>query len=105
MANPYLLFCAIIAAGQDGINRKLVPPEPRSEDIFEMTDEERAKHDIKMLPSSLNEALDCLEADSVIMDAIGQDIARNYIKIKRNEWNQYANHIVTDWEWSMYQDI
>lgn len=105
MANPYLLFCAIIAAGKDGINRKLVPPEARSEDIFEMTDEERAKHNIKMLPSSLRDSIDCLEADSVIMDAIGPDIARNYIKLKRKEWNQYANHIVTDWEWDMYQDL
>jgi glutamine synthetase len=105
MANPYLLFCAIVAAGKDGINRKLVPPEPRSEDIFEMSDEERAKHGIKMLPSSLKEALDCLETDSVIMDAIGPDIARNYISLKREEWNHYSNHIVTEWEWEMYQDL
>jgi len=105
MANPYLLFCAIIAAGKDGIKRKLVPPEPRSEDIFKMSDEDRAKHDIKMLPSSLKEALDSLEADSVIMDAIGLDIARNYLKLKRDEWNQYSNHIVTEWEWEMYQDL
>ena len=105
MANPYLLFCAIVAAGKDGINRKLTPPDPRSEDIFEMTDEERAKHKIKTLPSSLSDALDCLEADPMIMDAIGPDIARNYIKLKRKEWNQYSNHIVTDWEWDMYQDL
>ena len=105
MANPYLLFCAIVAAGMDGINRKLVPPEPRSEDIFVMSDKERAKHGIKMLPSSLKEALDCLEADSVILDAIGPDIARNYIKLKREEWNHYSNHIVTEWEWEKYQDL
>jgi len=105
MANPYLLFCAIVAAGKDGINRKLVPPEPRSEDIFVMSDKDRAKHNIKMLPSSLKEALDCLEADSVILDAIGPDIARNYIKLKREEWNHYSNHIVTEWEWEMYQDL
>ena len=105
MANPYLLFCAIVAAGMDGINRKLVPPEPRSEDIFVMSDKDRAKHNIKMLPSSLKEALDCLEADSVILDAIGPDIARNYIKLKREEWNHYSNHIVTEWEWEMYQDL
>ncbi|TFG32653.1 glutamine synthetase [Candidatus Thorarchaeota archaeon] len=105
MANPYLLFSAIIAAGKDGINRKLVPPEPRSEDIFAMSDEDRAKHGIKMLPSSLKEALDYLEDDSVILDAIGPDIARNYIKLKRDEWNKYSNHIVTEWEWEEYQDL
>ena len=105
IANPYLLFCAIIAAGKDGINRKLVPPEPRSEDIFEMTDDERKKLGIKILPTSLKDALDFLEADKVILDAIGADIARNYINLKRKEWNQYSNHIVTEWEWQMYQDI
>jgi glutamine synthetase len=105
MANPYLLFCSIIAAGIDGINRKLEPPEPRTEDIFEMSDDERTKYNIKMLPSSLKEALDCLEADSVIMDALGPDIARNFIKLKRKEWNHYSNHIVSEWEWEMYQDL
>ena len=105
MANPYLLFSALIAAGKDGIDRKLKPPEPRSEDIFSMTDEEREKYHIKMLPSNLREALDCLEADTVVLDAIGPDIARNYIHLKRKEWNQYSNYIVTDWEWDMYQDI
>ena len=105
MANPYLFFCAIIAAGKDGINRKLVPPEPRNENVFHMTDEERNKHGIKMLPTTLKDALDCLEADTVILDAIGPDIAKNYIKLKRNEWIEYTNHIVTDWEWEMYQDL
>jgi len=105
MANPYLLFCAIIAAGKDGINRKLVPPEPRSEDIFHMTDEERNKHGIKMLPTTLRDALDCLEADKVILDAIGPEISKNYINLKRKEWNQYSNQIVTEWEWDMYQDL
>ena len=105
MANPYLLFSVIVAAGKDGINRKLVPPEARSEDIFMMTDEERARQGIKILPSSLKEALDCLEADTVILDAIGPEIATNYIKLKRKEWNQYSNHIVTEWEWEMYQDL
>ena len=105
MANPYLFFCAIIAAGKDGITRKLEPPDARSEDIFEMTDEQRDNLGIKMLPASLKESLDCLEADEVILDAIGTDIARNYIDLKRKEWNDYSNQIVTEWEWQMYQDI
>jgi glutamine synthetase len=105
MANPYLFFSAIIAAGMDGINRKLVAPEPRSEDIFMMTDEERAEYEIKMLPASLKEALDCLEADPVIMDALGDEIAQAHIKLKRAEWRKYVSNIVTDWEWAMYQEL
>ena len=104
MTNPYLLFTAIIAAGMDGVNRKLTPPEPRSEDIFHLTDEEREKLGIKMLPSTLEEALDCLEADPVICEAIGKDILKNFLELKREEWREYTSQIVTDWEWEMYED-
>ncbi len=104
LTNPYLLFTAIIAAGMDGVNRKLTPPEPRVEDIFQMSDDEREKLGIKMLPSNLDEALDNLEADSVICEAIGQDIAKSFAKLKRKEWREYMSQIVTDWEWEMYED-
>jgi glutamine synthetase len=88
----------------DGVNRKLSPPEPRSEDIFNLSEAEREKLGIKMLPTALDEALDCLEADDVICEAIGKDILENFIKIKRKEWREYTSHIVTDWEWEMYED-
>jgi glutamine synthetase len=104
MTNPYLLFTAIIAAGMDGVNRKLTPPDPRSEDIFHLTDKEREKLGIKMLPTTLNEALDCLESDNVICDAIGKDILNNFVQLKRAEWREYTSLIVTDWEWEMYED-
>lgn len=104
MTNPYLLFTAIIAAGMDGVNRKLTPPDPRSEDIFHMSNNEREKLGIKMLPITLEEALDSLEADSVICEAIGQDILKSFVELKRKEWREYTSHIVTDWEWEMYED-
>jgi glutamine synthetase len=104
MTNPYLLFTVIIAAGMDGVNRKLAPPEPRSEDIFGLSDEEREKLGIKMLPATLNEALDSLEADKVICEAVGKDISKNFVNLKRKEWREYTNRIVTDWEWEMYED-
>lgn len=104
MTNPYLLFTAIIAAGMDGVNRKLSPPDPRSEDIFRLNDDDRQKLGIKILPTTLEEALDSLEADSVICEAIGQDILESFVKLKREEWRKYTNHIVTDWEWEMYED-
>jgi glutamine synthetase len=103
MANPYLLFAAIIAAGMDGIKRELTPPEPRSEDIFHMTDEERDDLGILILPTALDEALDALEKDDVISGAIGPDIMRSYVSLKREEWRVYTSQIVTDWEWDMYE--
>ena len=104
MTNPYLLFTAIIAAGMDGVNQKLTAPDPRSEDIFQLSEGEREKLGIKMLPTTLEAALDNLEADSVICEAIGQDILESFVKLKRKEWREYTNHIVTDWEWEMYED-
>jgi glutamine synthetase len=99
-----LLFTVIIAAGMDGVNRKLTPPNPRREDIFNLSDDEREKLGIKMLPTTLEAALDSLEADSVICEAIGQDILESFVKLKRKEWREYTSHIVTDWEWEMYED-
>jgi glutamine synthetase len=104
MANPYLLFTSLLAAGMDGIERELKPPEPRTEDIFHMSKEERKSHGITMLPSNLREALDCLEKDTVITKALGEGVTRTFLKIKRDEWNEYMNFAVTDWEWNVYSD-
>jgi glutamine synthetase len=103
MANPYLLFTAIIAAGMDGIKRKLIPPDPRSEDIFHMTDEERDELGIQILPTALDEALEALVNDEVISSAVGPEIMRSYITLKTEEWRIYTSQIVTDWEWEMYE--
>ncbi|MFX1482565.1 MAG: glutamine synthetase family protein [Promethearchaeota archaeon] len=103
MANPYLLFSAILTAGMDGIKRKLTPPESRSEDIFHMTDEERDDLGIKILPTALDEALHALENDEVISQTVGPDILRTYIGLKKREWHEYTSQIVTEWEWSMYE--
>ncbi|MGY5864316.1 MAG: glutamine synthetase family protein [Candidatus Thorarchaeota archaeon] len=101
--NPYLLFTSIIAAGMDGISRKLTPPKPRSEDIFKMSDENRNNLGIQILPSALDEALDALEKDEVISSAVGPEIMRSFIALKRDEWRIYTSQIVTDWEWEMYE--
>ncbi|MHA1933857.1 MAG: glutamine synthetase family protein [Candidatus Thorarchaeota archaeon] len=105
MTNPYLLFTAIIAAGMDGIERKLSAPTPRSEDVFKLTDVERKELGISSLPSTLGDALDHLEQDSVIRSALGDELVETYIQIKRKEWADYISDAVTDWEWEKYFDI
>ncbi|NHJ13270.1 MAG: glutamine synthetase [Candidatus Thorarchaeota archaeon] len=102
MTNPYLLFAAIIAAGMDGIENNLVPPDPSSEDIFAMSDEERERLGIESLPTNLGEALNELEKDDVIRKALGSELTDAYIKIKRSEWREYTNSTVTIWEWKTY---
>ncbi|MDF1539182.1 MAG: hypothetical protein P1Q69_09780, partial [Candidatus Thorarchaeota archaeon] len=95
----------ILAAGMDGVNRKLTPPDPRSEDVFTLSDEEREMLEIRELPSNLGEALDALEKDAVITDALGNEIIAKFISLKRNEWNHYLCEIVTEWEWETYSDL
>ena len=70
-----------------------------------MTDKQREDNGIKALPSNLSEALDALEQDQVIRDALGGEFLETFIKIKRKEWQDYINEIVTEWEWQTYFDI
>jgi len=59
---------------------------------------------IKLLPQSLNEAIDALEADKVICDGLGQDLAHEFIRLKRMEWTEYSRH-VSDWESARYLEF
>ncbi len=105
MANPYLLFAAILAGGMDGVNKGLEPPEPRSEDVFALSEQEREKLGIRSLPRNLGDALHALSKDEVIRDALGSEIINRFIQIKSKEWNDYLNEAVTDWEWETYSTL
>ncbi len=83
--NPYLAFGALIAAGLDGIRNRIQPPEPVEIDPGNYSDEEREQRGIRRLPTSLDEALDELERDQVLLDALGPLLARSYIAVKRAE--------------------
>jgi glutamine synthetase len=81
--NPYLAFGALIAAGLDGIRRELDPGAPVAIDPGNYTDAEREARGIKRFPTTLNEALDALEADSALTGALGPLLATSYIAVKR----------------------
>src|SRR6266487_4738244 len=83
--NPYLAIGAMIAAGLDGINNKIDPGEPQEIDPGNYSDEERERRGIRRLPTSLDEALDELEHDDVLKEALGSLLATSYIAVKRNE--------------------
>ncbi len=98
--NPYLAFAAYLAAGLDGLKRKLDPGEPNLGNMYEMTREEMARRKIRVLPQSLNEALDELERDEVIQAGLGP-IYSEFLKLKRMEWNDYHRQ-VSAWEVERY---
>jgi glutamine synthetase len=100
-ANPYLALAVQLAAGLDGIEHKLVPPDPVNKNIFKMTYRERRHHKIDDLPRDVHEALDELERDKVILDALGEHIAGRFIEAKRAEWQEYIAQ-VSEWEVRRY---
>lgn len=103
-SNPYLVTAALIAAGLDGVERDLDPGEPRTENLYDLSGEELGEKGIDLLPHTLNQACDALEADSVICKALGTEFVQEYIEIKRQEWDNYNRH-VSDWEVERYLEF
>ena len=99
--NPYLAVAACLAAGLDGIAQGLEPPEEISGDVYAMDDAARAAQNIGALPETLKDALDAMEQDRLIMDVLGELVARHYIQGKRKEWNEYQTR-VSSWELEKY---
>jgi len=89
-SNPYLAVGALIAAGLDGIDRGLEPPEPVDVDPATIPDDERARRGIERLPATQEEALNALAADEVLVGALGPVLARSYLAVRRSEWAAYS---------------
>jgi len=102
--NPYLVHAALIAAGMDGVERELEPGDPLNINLYALSAEERIAQGIEILPQNLGEAIDELEADSVLTDAIGKEVMGEFIKLKRDEWVEYCRH-VSDWEVQRYGEF
>jgi glutamine synthetase len=100
-ANPYLALAVQLAAGLDGIEHGMTPPDPVNKNIFTMSHRERRKFRIDELPRDLHEALDCLEADAVVREALGEHIYERLLEAKRSEWMEYSA-VVTKWEIDKY---
>jgi glutamine synthetase len=93
----------MIAAGLDGVEKGLTLAAPVEESLFEMDAARIAEKGIKELPGTLGEALDELEKDPVIRDALGDHIFNHYVDAKRAEWDEYRTQ-VSDWEVDRYLD-
>jgi glutamine synthetase len=89
-SNPYLAVGGLIAAGLDGLDRGLEPPEPVDVDPATIPEDERAARGILRLPVTQAEALDALEGDQVLMGALGDVLATSYIAVRRSEWAAYS---------------
>jgi len=102
--NPYLTTAGIIAAGLDGIERKLDPGPANNTNLYDLTPEQVAAQGIPILPQNLNAALDAFAGDPVLRGAIGENLAREFIGLKRMEWVEYSRH-VSAWETDRYLEF
>jgi len=108
LCNPYFTYAAVFEAGLDGITKKIDPGDPVDVNIYHLTETERKKLGIKVLPTSLKEALEEWKSDEICTRAIGEEVADKYVELKTSEWREYElnmpkNEIeVTPWEVKKY---
>jgi len=101
--NPYLAFAVMLAAGLDGVRRKLTPPPPVEENLYHFDDQMMTKHAIGTLPGTLKEALDELSRDDIVREALGEHVYDWFVEAKRSEWDEYRKR-VSPWEIERYLD-
>jgi len=100
--NPYLGMAAFIAAGLDGIRRKLDPGEPNiGRNMYALTPDDVKRGKIGVIPQSLGEAIAAFEEDPVIQGGLGPELAEEFVRVKRQEWIRYHG-VVSRWEIDRY---
>jgi len=99
--NPYLAFSVVLAAGLKGIEDGYDLPPEATNNIFELTHEERAAEGMQSLPGSLGEAVDVMEGSELVAEALGEHVFDFFIRNKRSEWSDYRAQ-VTPFELDRY---
>lgn len=99
--NPYLEMALCLAAGLDGIKKKMMPPEGITANIYAMDKAERRAKGIENLPDTLEEALKEFQADPFVKEALGEHIYEKYLEGKLKEWEDYRTKI-SQWEIDEY---
>ena len=108
LCNPYLAYAVIFEAGLDGIKKKIDPEDPLDVNVYHLSEAERRKLGIKVLPTSLKEALEEWDSDEICVQTFGKGIAEAYRELKMQEWKEYEPQMlknkneVTDWEVQKY---
>jgi len=99
--NPYLAFAVMLRCGLDGIERRLALPPPVEESLYGFDDVELERRNVGLLPDNLKDAMTALEADEVVLDALGDTLAERFLEVKLLEWKEYRAQ-VTPWEQEQY---
>lgn len=97
-SNPYLVFAVCLAAGLDGIKRKIYPTKSSNRSLSES---DQKAMNIENLPENLKEAIAYFEESDWIKEVLGKDFCEEYAAAKQKEWLKYTRQ-VTDWEINEY---
>ncbi len=101
VANGYLSIALCLAAGLEGIEKKLLPPASVDFNLFNITEEEKAELGLRDLPTSLGDAIWEFEQDAFVQSVLGSHLSQRLIESKKLEWKNYLDH-VSDWEINEY---
>lgn len=99
--NPYLALALCLAAGLDGMRRRIEPPQSMDMDMNLLSEEERKSYGIENLPRNLKEAVEEFEKDPLMREVLGEEVCRKYAQAKRREWEAY-NAQISVWELQNY---
>lgn len=89
VCNPYLTFAAMLQAGLDGIEKGYKVPVPMEQNLYHLSDAERKKKGIEILPDSLGQAIAITENSALVKKTLGEHIFSRFIELKKKEWNEY----------------
>ncbi|MEK9765464.1 MAG: type III glutamate--ammonia ligase, partial [Thalassolituus sp.] len=102
--NPYLACALVLAAGLEGIRENLDPGKPQETNLYELTEAEREERGIGFLPRTLDEAITAFEADPFVEQVLGKELKAEFVRYKREEWNEY-HRAVSAWEIERYSHL
>lgn len=100
-ANPYLVLAASIAAGLDGIHKKMEAPKPVMGSLSRLAEEEKRRLEIGSLPGTLGQALDAFREDEWVQAVLGRHITKKFLEARTAEWREYCEQ-VSQWELDHY---
>jgi glutamine synthetase len=99
--NPYLAFSVILAAGLEGLERRYELAPPTEQNVFEMSEQDRAKRKIQTLPGNLEEAVEVARSSRLLRRSLGDHVFESFIKNKLIECDRFRK-TVTDYELKTY---
>jgi glutamine synthetase len=99
--NPYLSMAGLLVTMRDGLDQSIDPGPPEEGNIYEAIEAGKL---VERIPSTLGEALEALEADAVVRQALPNEMLTVFMHYKRDEWERFIG-TVTDWDVKEYLDI